>query len=577
MKKIFVLSFLLFYLGFTSCKKDFLDNTKPEDKISGADVWKSPDLAMKVINGAFQALPAGHTWFMMMSATDEGYFAYNDLNAPYTYGLVTPENLGCFDQYAWAWAQLDWSWQRVYLNIRNINLAIQNLDQVPFKTEADRNNAKADAYFLRGFSYFLLMSQFGGVPLYEKPVELGENYEISRSTFEETVNFIVADLDMAISLYDAAKIGTIKTRGDKGVAMAAKAKVLLYAASDLHNSAKNTVITSGYSNPELVGYVGGNATARWQAAKDAAKAVIDLNKYQLYNSNSDKVRNFEEIFIKRSDEDIFIRYTDRVVDLYYALGRTPLWQGTPGYGGSAQNAVLGNLVDAFEMADGSKFDWNNPAHKADPYANRDPRLYASVLFEGSTWYPRAATNNQVRVGKWPDGSTAPDAQFTNYWLRKFIDVAKGQQAYEGEFDKCPPWIRMRYAEVLLNYAEACIELGQDAEARTYINMIRARAGMPPVTESGAALKDRYRNERRVELAFEEQRFFDVRRWLIGPQSAADGMGVEVLYPVQGSFSNPTFNSVVTDAGRAWVNKAYFLPITTDELNKNPALKQNPGY
>jgi starch-binding outer membrane protein, SusD/RagB family len=118
---------------------------------------------------------------------------------------------------------------------------------------------------------------------------------------------------------------------------------------------------------------------------------------------------------------------------------------------------------------------------------------------------------------------------------------------------------MRYAEVLLNYAEACIELGQDAEARIYINKIRARAGMPDITESGAALKDRYRNERRVELAFEEQRFFDVRRWLIGPQSAENGYGVDVNYPVQGSFDNPTFDKAVTDPGRAWVNKAYFIP------------------
>lgn len=577
MKKIKIFISCLCCLAIISCKKDFLDNAKPEDKISGADVWKNPELALKVINGAYQALPAGHTWFMMMSATDEGYFAFNDLNAPYTYGLITPDNLGCFDQYAWAWAELDWSWQRVYLNIRNINLALANLDQVPFATQHDRDKAKADAYFLRGYSYFLLLCQFGGVPLYDRPVVLGEDYKIARNTFEETVNFIVADLNKAISLFDVSGVGTIKTRGDKGVAMAAKAKVLLYAASDLHNSAKNSVVTAGYASPALIGYTGGDATARWQAVKDAAKAVIDLNKYHLYTGNTDKVRNFEEVFLKRSDEDIFLRYTDRVVDLYYALGRTPLWQGTPGYGGSAQNAVLGNLVDAFEMADGSKFDWNNPVHKADPYANRDPRLYASVLFEGAPWYERSTTDDKVRVGKWPDGSVAPDGQYTNYWLRKFIDKEKGQQAYAGEFDKCPPWIRLRYAEVLLNYAEACIELGQDAEARIYINMVRARAGMPLVTESGAALKDRYRNERRVELAFEEQRFFDTRRWLIGPESGQDGFGVEVTYPVQGSFNNPTYNKVVTDAGRAWVNKAYFLPITTDELNKNPALKQNPGY
>ena len=576
MKQFKIFFSLLCCLVIFSCKKDFLDNTKPEDKISSADVWKSPELAMKVVNGAYQALPAGHTWFMMMSATDEGYFAFNDLNAPYTYGLVSPDNLGCFDQSAWAWAELDWSWQRVYLNIRNINLAIANLDQVPFANEHDKNSAKADAYFLRGFSYFLLMAQFGGVPLYDKPVELGQDYAIARNTFEETVNFIVADLDQAISLYDEADIGTIKTRGDKGVAMAAKAKVLLYAASDLHNSAKNGVVTSGYAHPELVGYVGGDAAARWQAARDAAKAVIDLNKYHLYTGNPDKQRNFEEIFINRSDEDIFIRYADHVVDLYYGLGRTPLTQAPPGYGGYAQNAVLGNLVDAFEMADGSKFDWSNPAQKADPYANRDPRFYASVLYEGAPWYDRASTDNKVRMGKWPDGSSAPDAQFSNYWMRKFSDVNKGPMGYY-EFDKCPPWPRMRYAEVLLNYAEACIELGDDAEARTYMNMIRERAGMPDVTESGDALKERYRNERRVELAFEEQRFFDVRRWLLGPESAADGQGVDIEYPVQDAFDNPTFQKVDFDQGRTWVNKAYLLPISIDEMNKNTALIQNPGY
>src|ERR1700730_788547 len=577
MKKILFFAVCLLCLAVTSCKKNFLDNTKPEDKISDADVWKSPALTLKVINGAYQSLPAGHTWFMMMSATDEGMFQYNDLGTPYTQALVTPNNLGCFGQYAWAWAELDWSWEVVFVNLRNINNVLTHINEVPFGTAKEMRNAKGDAYFLRGYSYFLLMSQFGGVPLYSKPVAFGSDYTIARNSFAETVNFIVKDLDSAIALYDVADVGADKTRADKGVAMAAKAKTLLYAASDLHNSSKNSAVFSGYSSPELIGYVGGDATARWQAAKAAAKAVIDLNKYSLYNANPDTSRNFEEVILKRSNEDMFIRYADRLVDLYYALGRTPLWQAPPGYGGAGANAVLGNLVDAFEMRDGSKFDWNNPVQAANPYANRDPRLAASVLFEGSTWYTRPATGDKVRVGKWPDGSSAPDAQFTNYWMRKFSDVNNGPMQYSGEFYKCPPWVRMRYAEVLLNYAEACIELGQDAEARTYINLIRARAGMPPVTESGAALKDRYRNERRVELAFEEQRFFDVRRWLIGLQSAENGYGVEVTYPVQGSFNNPTFKKVVVDGGRKWDNKSYFLPISTDELNKNKALKQNPGY
>ncbi|KIC94457.1 RagB/SusD family nutrient uptake outer membrane protein [Flavihumibacter solisilvae] len=576
MKKINILTGLLCCLAVTSCKKDFLDGTKPEDKISGADVWKSPELARKVLNGAYMSLPAGHTYFMMMSATDEGVFQYNDLGTPYTHGLVTPTTLGAFDQNNWAVGAADWSWGAVYKNIRNIDIALANLNQVPFATQAEKDEAIADAHFLRGFSYYLLLAQFGGVPLYEKPVELGEDYNKPRNSFEETVNFIVADLDKAISLYDAGKIAAVKTKGDKGVAMAVKAKVLLYAASDLHNGTKNGTITSGYAHPELVGYTGGDPIARWQAAKDAAKAVIDLNRYHLYTQNADKVRNFEEIFVNGGDEFIFVRYFDKNINWYWQLGRTPFYNMTPGYGGWGVNSVLGNLVDAFEMSDGSKFSWSNPVHKANPYSNRDPRLTASILYEGTNWYPRASTENKVRVGNWASGS-APDALRTNYWLRKFSDLAKGPMDYDNQFEKCPAWPRLRYAEVLLNYAEACIELGQDAEARTYLNMIRQRAGMPDITESGDALKERYRNERRVELAFEEHRFFDVRRWLIGEASARDGYGVDVEYPTQDSYNNPTFKEVVIDGGRTWANKAYFIPITTDEMNKNKSLIQNPGY
>ncbi len=574
-KVLTIALFCCISIVFQSCGKDFLDDTKPEDKISDANVWSSPDLAMKVIYGCYQALPEGHTMCMMMSSTDEAIF-YGDasIGAAFTKGLVSPSNQGGFSASVWSWAQMSWQWDALYKNIRNINIGIANIGKTPFTNQEDKDRAVADLYFLRGYCHFLLMSQYGGIPYYDHVVNLGDDYNKPRNTFEETVNLIVSDLDKAITLYSADEIGLVKTRADKGVAMAAKAKVLLYAASDLHNPAKNGVITSGYSNPELVGYTSGDATARWQAAKDAAKAVIDLNVYSLYNSNPDKVRNFEEIFVKRSDEDIFIRYVDPINDLYWGLGRTPYIEAPPSFGGwgwSADN-VLGDLVDAFEMSDGGKFDWSNPVHAANPYLNRDKRLYASVLFEGATWYD----NRIIHVGIWPDSTYAPEHQSTNYWVRKFSDIEKGPMEYS-ELTKCPAWPRMRYAEVLLNYAEACIELGEDEEARIYINQIRARAGMPQVTESGAALKERYRNERRVEFAFEEQRFFDVRRWMIGPEAIGSGSGINVRYPVQGSYENPIYEPIITDAGRVWVNKAYFIPITIDEMNKNTALIQNPGY
>lgn len=574
-KYTYIFSFLfLLCIATPSCRKDFLD-TEPEDKISDAQVWSSPDLALQVINGCYQALPEGHTMCMMMSSTDEAVF-YGDesIGAAYTEGLASASNQGAFAASVWSWSQMSWNWDAVYKNIRNINIGIANIDKTPFDRQEDKDKAVADLYFLRGFCHFLLMEQFGGIPCYDRPVNLGDNYNKPRNTFEETVDFIVADLDRAISLYDENDVGKVKTRADKGVAMAAKAKVLLYAASDLHNPEKNDAVTAGYGYPELVGYTGGNATARWQAARDAARAVIDLGAYSLYDINSDKVRNFEEIFVYRSNEDIFIRYCDPVKDIYWGVGRTPFVEQPPSFGGWGWSAdmVLGNLVDAFEMSDGTRFDWSNPVHAANPYANRDSRLYASVLFEGATWY----NDSIIHTGIFPDSTYAPEHQSTNYWVRKFSDKELGPVEYS-ELTKCPAWVRMRYAEVLLNYAEACIELGEDAEARKYINMIRERAGMPTLNESGAALKERYRNERRVELAFEEQRFFDVRRWLIGPESAHQGYGVDVRYAAQGSYDHPSFSPIVVDDGRLWINKLYFVPITTDELNKNTALVQNPGY
>lgn len=572
MKKIIYIFFLL--IGITACEIDFLDGTKPVDKISDADVWNSSSLALKVVNGGYSSLPNGHSYMMMMSTIDEGVFQFNDLGTPYTHAEVTPQNLGTFYD-NWAIGQSGWSWDALYRNIRSMSIAINNIPNVPFASQDDKDKVLADAFFIRGFSYFLLMSNYGGVVLYEDIVQLGDEYSKPRSTFEETVNFIVSDLDQAISLYKENDIGKIKTRGDRGSAMALKAKVLLYAASDLHNPSKNSSLLSGYSNPELVGYVSGDPRERWTNAKNAAKAVIDLNKYSLYNAKSDKVRNFEEIFLKRSDEDIFLKYGDQLINAWQ-INLTPFSLLSVGYGGWATNTILGDLVDAFEMLDGSKFDWNNPTMASNPYKNRDPRLSASILFEGATWFERSSTDSKIRTGEWPDGTTGPDRQQTNYYLRKWSNIEGPLPTYDN-FTLCPPWVRLRYAEVLLNYAEACIELGEDNEARLYINMIRGRAGMPPITESGDALKERYRNERRVELAFEENRFFDVRRWMIGPVSANSGNGVEVKYPIQGSYENPTFRKVMVDEGRKWHNKEYFLPIHVDEMNKNKSLIQNPGY
>src|SRR5690606_22479661 len=213
--------------------------------------------------------------------------------------------------------------------------------------------------------------------------------------------------------------------------------------------------------------------------------------------------------------------------------------GPNGYHLYGENTPSGQLVDDFEMADGTRFSWANPAHAMHPYKNRDPRFYADILYDGAIWKPRPPDVQAldpigvIQTGafeRWDesrqsmvivpglDTRNSPienfNAGYTGYYLRKLIDPAVDGQ-YSGQ--SCP--LRyIRYGEILLNYAEACIELGQYDEARKYINMIRKRAFMPETDESGEALKARYRNERRIELAIEDHRFYDVRRWMIAPEA-----------------------------------------------------------
>ncbi|MEJ7589691.1 MAG: RagB/SusD family nutrient uptake outer membrane protein, partial [Ferruginibacter sp.] len=179
---------------------------------------------------------------------------------------------------------------------------------------------------------------------------------------------------------------------------------------------------------------------------------------------------------------------------------------------------------------------------------------------------------------------------THYYIRKFTDPDPG--IVENNTKQYVPWPFFRFTEAVFNYAEACIELGEDMEARTWLNKIRFRSGMPAITESGAALKTRYRNERRIELMFEEQRYHDARRWMIAPTTLGRDItfinirgtfkpGKELVgtYRYDPSIYNYTYTPVVdeTHEDRTWVDKMYFRPIGRDEINKNALLIQNPGY
>jgi len=592
-------------LGFSvSCSEDMLE-LAPLSEYSETAVWQDPALAELFANGIYDAMDIPYSKYMQMCFVDEGHRRDNSNVKNFNNCVINPDNIP-------GWLQGEGHprivWDQLYLIVRKCNILIANVDRLPDdnmltdgKTKKDR--LKGEGYFLRAWTYLYLTNLYGGVPIVDKVYTLNDEFNVPRNTYDETIRFIVEDCDRAAELLPVVHTGDNNGRASKGAALALKARILLYAASDLHN----TFTFNGYSNPEYVKYTTGNQRDRWIAAKNAAKAVIDMNLYSLYKGNpspTDSVaQNFVDLFLSdvNTEEDIFIRYFNSRLVPY---NNNILNNNNPnGYHGGGNNAPLGNLVDDYEMKDGSRFDWSNPQHAALPYQNRDPRFYASILYEGSQWRTRTAdvmayepngvisigdkemwdaSSNSMYLWKGPDGRNSTVSAFegcyTGYYLRKFMDPTKDGQYQNISQDT--PWRHIRYAEVLLNYAEACIELGEYEEAKLYLNKIRKRAGMPDITETADALKEHYRNERRIELAFEDMRMWDVRRWVIGTKAYENAEGVSIIYKMDPVTHITSPNPTVTPnefETRAWLDKAYFFPIPRTEMNRNDKLVQNPEY
>ena len=571
-----------------SCNKDFL-NKNSLTEFSSSQEWGDPALTATFINGIYNEIPSGLA--MDAAHVDESRSRSEDgLN--FNNMIITQDD----GEYG--------GWTGQYRAIRHCNVALENISKASFDPGLIdgvtlKNRMLGEVHFLRAYIYFRLTNYYGGVPIITNVYGLTDSFKVSQNSYADCIKFILGDLDSAASMLPIVESGDNDGRATKGAALALKSRVLLYAASDLHNPKNNGALTSGYSHPELLGYTSGDPVARWQAAKDAAKAVIDMGVYSLYKPNPSSAveasQNYSDLFTStKSVEDIFVKYSSASTGGgYNGWGIAPNgWYGNGGVG------ALNDLVDAYDMADGSKFSRSIPAEAAQPYMNRDPRLAATVLFEGNKYRqrpPDLVAYDPIGVGQfgtwqtWDGGKMVPiyglDTRnsIANSWngnecaatmlkfLNKSVDIQKGYQDLTLRY--------IRYGEILLNYAEACIELGQDGEAQTFINMIRHRAFMPGITSTGTALMTDYRNERRIEMVYEDQRFFDVRRWMIGPQAYHDVHGVSIVYELQPDHTTakiPTITPIVIRPG-SWDNKAYFFPITRDEMNKNDKLIQLPGY
>jgi starch-binding outer membrane protein, SusD/RagB family len=594
---IYIIAVVVFVTTTASCKKEFM-NLQPSDKFSDEAVWKDPALMTLFVNNIYLGVPHGFSNIMMASIVDESMYNADFGASNVTKSLLSPSDYGIFDETYWTGnRQRGMNWSMVYKFIRSANLFFEKSVDAPFTSDEEKNKLKGQVHFLRAYLYHNLVSMYGGVPIVKTTYGLTGEFNVPRNSFEDCINFIVADLDTAASLLPLEMTGNDIGRATKGAALALKSRVLLHAASDLYNT--NGSWAGGFSNNELLGYTGGDRTTRWQAALDASKAVIDLGLYAVYMPNpasaEEAIKNYTDIFLqKQTSEDIFVRFFTPKIDENWDGYNPGLYNNPNGWHGWGSNTPLGQHVDAYEMADGGVFDWGNPAHKAAPYENRDPRFYASILYDGAVWRPRqsdAVARDPIGVVQTAyvekaDGTVVPgldtrngpledwNGTYTGYYMRKFIDPSIDAQYNKQD----QPWRYIRYTEVLLNYAEAAMELGLEDEAKTYINMIRKRAFMPDITESGAALKERFRNERRIELAFEDHRYFDVRRWMIAADAYEDAEGVSIRHKLDasGNVIQSTYTPVVVQE-REWKPSFYLFPIKLDEMNRNDQLIQNPLY
>ena len=526
-------------------------------------------------NNMFTSMPEGYnavgnSW--RASASDES----EDVNET--------EAVQDFNSGNWSiYSNPDDAWARNYQGIRktfDFSEATDTITFIEFKipdpvTYAARiSNMKmwrAEAQFLRAFYYFELVKRYGGVPIVNRKISIRTEADyltsIKRNSYDECVKHIVSLCDSSIQglplrLSDIANADW--GRPTVGAALALKARMLTYAASDLFNRPSN-------NNP-LVGYTDNRRIERWRIAAAANKAVLDLMPVAPYSFQSTYPALFQ-LKTLRSNEVIFERRygaSNTFETLNYPIGYQNGRSGT---------CPTQNLVDAHEMRTGIPFDWRNPVHAADPYANRDPRLLMNVIVNNSVW---KGTNVQL----WEGGANAKPlfrASKTGYYLKKYVDetlnLATGQTSAK-------QWIYFRLAENYLNFAEAMNEAFGPNVPDTFrltalqaLNAVRTRTGvaMPAVlaTVTKDEMKERIRNERRVELAFEDHRYWDVRRWMIGDNTlGATIRGVRVTREANGSFRYVPYDL----EKRIFLERMYLYPIPQPEIVKtNGNILQNPGW
>ncbi len=562
---------------------DILDK-KPLTEISDNDLWSDPALLKAFVNSRYNQVGVNGAESMQSSIVDETELTWLRGCETHNFARLSPTDLGRMNGAWWGWDNRSWSTK--WTNISNCNIFFERVDNVGFTDEAEKTKLVGQVRFIRAFEYWDLIARWGAMPIITKSFSINDREEIvgqKRNTYKECIDFLVRELDQAAKELPANWSGDDYGRATSVAALALKSRILLYAASPLMNEDVK-IPEVGYTTPE---------PDRWQKAAKAATEALDAAQaagYELYNLDGDPSKNYQMIFMDNTaanKETLFARMGTNSAG-GESISSCDQYNNPNGYGGWGGNCPLQELVDAYEVVkDGvaSKFDWNNPEEKANPYANRDPRFYATILYDGAKWMTRNVetyfdvdSNGNITGGGKDTkfGNDSWNASPTGYNMKKFMDEGYALNSW----NFCARnWIHLRMAELYLNKAEALYHTGDEEGAREALKPVRQRAGMPAVTATGADLLEAIKNERRIEFAFEEHRYFDVRRWKEAPEYFGSTVHAITIKKYPDGKKTYEVDKLRSDVGgdRKWDDKMYWLPISKSEMDKNPNLVQNPGY
>ena len=587
MKKIYYLLIILTAFGTYSCEK-VMDKV-PLDRISEGEVFSDPVLARAHINRIYSELS----------------FLNRDGNIDGTEDLDPVSCLADEGRQGRVWHPLYFNWKAGLLNqngglmelwkystIRTANEFLVKIAGNTTFSESTKNEMIAQVRYARAIIYFYMVKRYGGIPIITMPQAIDaprDSLFVSRNKEVEVYDFIIDEMD---AIADALPT----TNGDIGyptkyAALALKSRAAMYAASIAE---WGEVDING-----LVGIPASEAQRFWEASYDASKKIIDSDAFNLYNKLPDnKAENFRKLFVDENNSEVIFSWQNTGVNVTsnYDLFMSP-FQFCPGWGGSNTSVYL-EMVEEFENIDGTPGEFNRALATSQPwdlkefFANKDPRFHATVYYEGVNWKGEPIENwggiidpdgtritsgfynGRPAVGRSFSAGGYAGGVITGFNVLKYLDetlVPVDQKKTKIDF------IVFRLGEILLNYAEAAFELEKSDEALWAVNELRDRAG---IAELETIDRDRIRHERKVELAFEAHRYWDLRRW----HTAVDAIsrtftGIYTFYDVNsGKFSIEMNDNVDGDSQAMFLEKHYYLPITPGRISNNSNLApENPGY